>query len=89
MIKTEKFAANSHVENIEKMHLDFGKGAPDVQIIIKFRKNEGRGKKGPRVEQQVLGKEDMPGQGNEGGIAFTNTVLNVCIRFEVRSGVVT
>ena len=49
VIKTEKFAADSHVENIETVHLDFGKGAPDVQIIIKFGKNEGRGKKSPHL----------------------------------------
>ena len=89
VIKTKKFAADPHVENIEEMHLDLGERAPDVQIVIEFGKNEGRGQKGPCVEQKMLGKKDMPGQGNEGGIAFTNTVLNVCIRFEVRSGVVT
>ena len=41
VIKPIQFTAYPHVENIEVMHLDFGKGAPDVQIMIQFRKNEG------------------------------------------------
>ena len=37
----------------------------------------------------MLRKKDMPGQWNEGRHTFTDSVLDVCIRFEVRRGIVT
>ena len=42
VIKPIKLTADPHLENIEVVHLDLGKGAPDVQIVLEFKKNEGR-----------------------------------------------
>ena len=60
VLKTIQFTAYTHVKNVEEVHLDLGKGAPDMQIIIQLRKNMGRGYKSPGVEQEVLGKKDVP-----------------------------
>ena len=43
VVKTIQFTADTHVKNVEVVHLDLRKGAPDMQIIIKLRKNTGRG----------------------------------------------
>ena len=43
VIKPIQLTGDPHVENIEVMHLDLGKGAPDVLIMIQFGKNGGGG----------------------------------------------
>ena len=43
MVKSIQLTAYTHMENVEQVHLDLGKRAPDIKIIIKLVKNEGRG----------------------------------------------
>ena len=63
--------------------------APNVKIIVKFRKYEGIGEKRACAQGKALGFKHMFGKRRECRLTLGNTVLDVGVRFERWGSVVT